>query len=192
MRRSRKPNNIWRQLRKHTCRYAERIPEGFPGSVHDARVLQHSTLYQEAAFLPRGFMILGDGGYPCIAHPIAVIISFKKPVGGEERVTFNRHHAKACSVIEHAFGMLKSSGGPSCCMPSKYPQFVPQVIVSCVTLHNICMGAGDLVQSEEEANGEEEEDGQEKEITDLVSGHRLREQLCTAIAGTEGPGTERV
>ncbi|KAL6456621.1 hypothetical protein MHYP_G00351650 [Metynnis hypsauchen] len=93
-----------------------------------------------------------------------------------------QHHAKAC-------------GGPSSCMPLKYLQFVLQVIVSCVTLKNICMGAGDLVQPEEEANREEEEDGQEENVTDAVRGHRLREQLCAAIAdtaGTEGPGTERV
>ncbi|XP_036454492.1 protein ALP1-like [Colossoma macropomum] len=156
---------------------------GFPGSVHDARVLRHSTLYQQAAFPPRGFMILGDGGYPCIAHPIALITPFKKPVRGEERVTFNRHHAKARSVIERAFGMLKTRWRSIILHALEvHQQFVPQMIVSCVTLHNICMGAGDLVQPEEEADGEEEEDGQEEDVTDAVSGHRLQEQLCAAIA----------
>ncbi|KAG9277982.1 putative nuclease HARBI1 [Astyanax mexicanus] len=158
---------------------------GFPGSVHDARVLRHSTLYRQATFPPRGYMILGDGGYPCISQPIALITPFKKPVRGEERVAFNRHHARARSIIERAFGMLKTRWRSIFLHAQEVnPRFVPEVIAACVTLHNICMGAGDVVQPEEEADEDEEADVQEEDIT-AVSGHQLREQLCANIAGVQ-------
>ncbi len=39
---------------------------GYPGSVHDARVLKNSPLYTGRLYPPAGKCILGDGGYPCL------------------------------------------------------------------------------------------------------------------------------
>ncbi|XP_054473334.1 putative nuclease HARBI1 [Anoplopoma fimbria] len=46
---------------------------GYPGSVNDTRVLKNSKIYKEALYPPSGFFILGDGGYPCMARPVAII-----------------------------------------------------------------------------------------------------------------------
>ncbi|KAJ4941956.1 hypothetical protein JOQ06_011827 [Pogonophryne albipinna] len=80
---------------------------GFPGSVHDTRVLKNSTLYKEALYPPPGYFIVGDGGYPCIVHPITVVIPYREPLQGRVQSRFNGCHAKACSIIERAFGILK-------------------------------------------------------------------------------------
>ncbi|KAL1246813.1 hypothetical protein QQF64_034816 [Cirrhinus molitorella] len=37
---------------------------GYPGSVHDARVLKNSPVYTASMYPPPGKCILGDGGYP--------------------------------------------------------------------------------------------------------------------------------
>jgi len=36
---------------------------GFPGSVHDARMLRNSPVYAGSFYPPAGKAILGDGGY---------------------------------------------------------------------------------------------------------------------------------
>ena len=43
------------------------IVAGWPGSVHDSRVLRNSGLYQTAAIkFPGDTHLLGDGGYPLL------------------------------------------------------------------------------------------------------------------------------
>ncbi|KAJ4930777.1 hypothetical protein JOQ06_025085, partial [Pogonophryne albipinna] len=76
---------------------------GFPGSVHDTRVLKNSTLYKEALYPPPGYFIVGDGGYPCIVHPITVVKPYREPLQGRVQSRFNGCHAKARSIIERAF-----------------------------------------------------------------------------------------
>ncbi|XP_067247319.1 putative nuclease HARBI1 [Chanodichthys erythropterus] len=46
---------------------------GYPGSVHDARVLRNSPVYTGSLYPPPGKCILGDGGYPCLSAPICLI-----------------------------------------------------------------------------------------------------------------------
>ena len=80
---------------------------GWPGSVHDSRVLRHSPLYR-SLYPPPGHFILADGGYPCLQHPLPLITPYKRPVRGVGAQRFNWHHSRARSIIERAFGMMKT------------------------------------------------------------------------------------
>lgn len=67
------------------CDHAGRFIDvfiGYPGSVHDARVLRSSYLFRNATYPPPGTFLLGDGGYPCLERPIGLITPFKNPVRG--------------------------------------------------------------------------------------------------------------
>ncbi len=67
---------------------------GYPGSVHDARVLKNSPLYTGRLYPPAGKCILGDGGYPCLSAPICLITPYREPVQNPVQVCFNTKHAR--------------------------------------------------------------------------------------------------
>uniref|UniRef100_A0A3B1ILG9 DDE Tnp4 domain-containing protein n=1 Tax=Astyanax mexicanus TaxID=7994 RepID=A0A3B1ILG9_ASTMX len=73
---------------------------GYPGSVHDARILKNSPLYKEALYPPAGRCILGDGGYPCISTPIKLLTPYREPVQNPVQARFNRKlsHVAQCST----------------------------------------------------------------------------------------------
>ncbi|CAI5674012.1 unnamed protein product [Oreochromis niloticus] len=81
---------------------------GWPGSVHDSRVLRHSPLYRQSVYPPPGHFILADGGYPCLQRPLPLITPYKRPVRGVGAQRFNSHHSRARSIIERALGMMKT------------------------------------------------------------------------------------
>ncbi|KAJ3598603.1 hypothetical protein NHX12_002109 [Muraenolepis orangiensis] len=81
---------------------------GWPGSVHDARVLRHSPLYRGSVYPLPGHFILADGGYPCLQQPLPLITPYKRPIRGVAAQRFNGHPSRARSIIERAFGMMKT------------------------------------------------------------------------------------
>ena len=62
---------------------------GFPGSVHDSRVLRYSQLYRSGQYPPGGYFIIADGGYTCIERPITIVTPYRNPRQRELRA-FNR------------------------------------------------------------------------------------------------------
>ncbi|CAJ1074293.1 protein ALP1-like isoform X1 [Xyrichtys novacula] len=100
---------------------------------------------------------------------------------------FYGHHARALSVIECAFGMMKTR---FCAIFLKaleiHHTFMPQVFTACAILHNSCLGAGDTMASEEDMRdgmpGDEVEDGLE-----AVSGARWRDRLSAEVSALEEP-----
>ncbi|KAJ8364340.1 hypothetical protein SKAU_G00131710 [Synaphobranchus kaupii] len=126
---------------------------GYPGSVHGTKVLKNSRIYKEALYPPPGYFIVGDGGYPCIDHPMAIITPYREPLQGRVQSRFNHHHAKAHSIIERAFGMLKMRWR---CMLFKALEvdhtFVPTVITACAVLNNICLTKGDILETVEDVS----------------------------------------
>ncbi|KAL2082784.1 hypothetical protein ACEWY4_022602 [Coilia grayii] len=108
---------------------------GYPGSVHDTRVMKNSPFYRKACYPPPGHIILGDGGYPCLQTPISLITPYKEPVRGVMQQRFNYHHAKAKNIIERVFGIMKTL--------EVAPAFATKVICSCAFLHNVCLENGD-------------------------------------------------
>nr|XP_054602410.1 uncharacterized protein LOC107389434 [Nothobranchius furzeri] len=75
---------------------------GWPGLVHDSRVLRHSPLYRQSVYPPPGHFILADGRYPCMQSPLPLITPYKRGNQGVAAQRFNSHHSKARSVIQCA------------------------------------------------------------------------------------------
>ncbi|XP_034075632.1 protein ALP1-like [Gymnodraco acuticeps] len=124
---------------------------GYPGSVHDTRALKNSAIYKQALYPPSGFFLLGDGGYPCIEGPVALITPYREPLQGRVQSRFNQHHARARSIIERAFGRMKSRWRSLFFKALEvHHTFVPSVITACAVLHNICLTAGDILEPEED------------------------------------------
>lgn len=122
---------------------------GWPGSVHDARVLTNSKLFQEAeagTLLPNTtksingmdvpLLILGDPAYPMLPW-------LMKPYTDTGRLTakqlrFNYRLSRARMVVECAFGRLKGRWRSLLKRNDTNVKFLPKYIAACCVLHNIC------------------------------------------------------
>ena len=122
---------------------------GWPGSVHDARVLANSQLFQDAEtgkLLPDTtvaingvdvpLMILGDPAYPMLPW-------LMKPFTENGRLSskqlhFNYRLSRARMVVECAFGRLKGRWRSLLKRNDTDIKFIPKYVATCCVLHNIC------------------------------------------------------
>ncbi|TDG97605.1 hypothetical protein EPR50_G00228020 [Perca flavescens] len=195
----------------HTAKFID-VFIGFPGSAHDARVLKHSPLYYHQRYPPPGFCIIGDGGYPCLRQPIALMTPYRQPLQNQLQVRFNGHLSRARCVVERAFGILKTRWRSIFLKALEVDVlYVPEVIACCTVLHNICLSNGDLLEAEDYVYGEAgdypqpapqgaicgAEDRHRMAITASTTSTRLRfgvdavEALAVSLSGvtTEGGST---
>lgn len=157
---------------------------GWPGSVHDSRVLRNSPLYRQAIYPPPGHFILADGGYPCLQHPLPLITPYKRPVQGVGAQRFNSHHSRARSIIERAFGMMKTRFRAIFLQALEvHHTFVPHVITACAVLHNICLGAGDAMDTEDAPEDDVQDEGEMG--LEAVNGAPWRDQLSAEVSALE-------
>ncbi|KAF3851528.1 hypothetical protein F7725_013300 [Dissostichus mawsoni] len=106
--------------------------------------LSAGTLPSSRALYPR------RRGYPCLQHPLPLITP-KRPLQGVGPQRFNSHHSRARSIIERAFGVLKTRFRSIFLQALEvHHTFVPQVITACAVRHNICIGASDIMAPEED------------------------------------------
>ncbi|XP_062406275.1 putative nuclease HARBI1 [Sardina pilchardus] len=117
---------------------------GYPGSVHDARVLRNSPIFHQALYPPAGYYLLGDGAYPCLETPIGILTPYKHPLRGRIQEEYNVCHARARSVVERAFGMMKARWRATLSKALEVsPAFAPDIIACCAFLHNLCLSMND-------------------------------------------------
>ncbi|TDH00102.1 hypothetical protein EPR50_G00183870 [Perca flavescens] len=195
----------------HTAKFID-VFIGFPGSAHDARVLKHSPLYYQQRYPPPGFCIIGDGGYPCLRQPIALMTPYRQPLQNQLQVRFNGHLSRARCVVERAFGILKTRWRSIFLKALEVDVlYVPEVIACGTVLHNIYLRNGDLLEAEDYVEGEAgdypqpapqgaicgAEDRHRMAITASTTSTRLRfgvdavEALAVSLSGvtTEGDST---
>ncbi|KAM6992375.1 uncharacterized protein LKV04_008427 [Tautogolabrus adspersus] len=126
---------------------------GYPGSVHDTRVLRNSPVFVRGCYPPAGYFIVGDGGYPCLNAPVTLITPYWEPLRGRVEARYNAHHARGRCIIERAFGMMKARWRGIFFKALEVDHtFAPHVVAVCATLHNICLTAGDILEPAKEEN----------------------------------------
>lgn len=127
---------------------------GWPGKVHDARVFVNSSLYRKASngtLLPNRpqviegvqvpLIILEDPVYPLLHWLMKPYLENSSTTSKEH--TYNYHQSRARMVVENAFGRLK--GRLRCLLKRMDTDVcnVPNIVASCVVLHNVCELYGD-------------------------------------------------
>lgn len=126
------------------------VSAGYPGSVHDSRILRNSWLFQEAnneSILAAPIFhlneniglkpyLVGDAAYPLFSWLIKPFQQTKHLAYSQQQFNVELSRARVC--IERAFGVLKGRWrvllGKVCLEPS----FVADIFVACAVLHNIC------------------------------------------------------
>ncbi|KAJ1206321.1 hypothetical protein NDU88_001728 [Pleurodeles waltl] len=149
--------------------YISHLNAKFPGSVHDAYIMQNSSIPYVMELLQRHRVwLIGDSGYPNLPWLLTPVRNPR--TRAEER--YNEAHGRTRRVIERTFGLLKArfrclhmTGGSLMYSPRK----VCHIIVACCMLHNLALRRqvpflqedgpdGGVVAAVEPAESEEEED----------------------------------
>lgn len=115
---------------------------GYPGSVHDARILTNSPLHRDAAVLmPPDHFLLGDSGYPLLPW---LMTPFKN--NGHmtaQQTRFNHALSTTRIVIEQAFGRLKNRWESLKYLHMDTIERSCLFVEACFLLHNICESRAD-------------------------------------------------
>ena len=112
-------------------------------------------------------------------EPIALLTPYREPVRSPVEARFNRHHARARSVIERAFGIMKARWRTIFFKALEVqPVFAVQVIACCAILHNLCVDNGDILEPVEEAPGQDGGEGQ----LDMACGEAIRGRIAAALS----------
>uniref|UniRef100_A0A3Q1AUI2 DDE Tnp4 domain-containing protein n=1 Tax=Amphiprion ocellaris TaxID=80972 RepID=A0A3Q1AUI2_AMPOC len=134
------------------------VSTGLPGSLHDARVLRLSILWELASrgnlFPPHirnigavtaGYYILGDSAYPVQDWLLKSLYDTGRLTA--EQHFFNQKFSRARVVVENAFGRLK--GRWRCLLKrNDYDtQLVKSMVLTCCALHNLCEDQGETYET---------------------------------------------
>lgn len=170
------------------------VATGYPGSLHDARVLRNTEIFyrcENGEFLatPKDVieqvtvrpLIIGDSAYPLSEWLI-------KPYRHAGDLTqaqryFNRRLSGSRSIVERGFGLLKARWRCLLKRLDNEIENVSDVIISCFILHNICQISNEqyldeddildhLIQQEREARNRLRENNERNPM-----GDRIREAI---------------
>ena len=127
---------------------------GWPGSVHDARVLARSSLYtrvESGQLFPNStrpiagvdipLVILGDAAYPLLPWLMTPFRDAGRLTSAQK--CYNYKQSRARMVVENAFGRLKGRWRILLKRLDNRLDAVPHIIMTCATLHNICETFGE-------------------------------------------------
>lgn len=115
---------------------------GYAGSVHDARVFRNSPLarfiQRENEYFPFNSHLIGDAAYPIHTQ---VMVPFRDNGHLTARQkNFNFCLSSTRMAIEKAFGLLKTRFRILLdCLPLTNINKIPEFIIACCVMHNICI-----------------------------------------------------
>ena len=116
---------------------------GWAGSMHDANLWARTDIgkFCEAGRLSP-YVLVGDAAYPCRPWMLA---PFKGHKDGLTREQYNWNYVQSSTrmCIERAFGMLKGRWRILLKRVDVHLKNVPELVTTCLLLHNICIIFGD-------------------------------------------------
>lgn len=123
---------------------------GYPGSVHDNRVMRNTDLFKNAEiYFGNNYYLIGDSAY---VNTSFIVSSFKCHRGHQlspQKERFNTHMGKARIISEHTIGILKGRFPILRSIPmvvkkeKKAMKRILRTIECCFILHNLLIDAGD-------------------------------------------------
>ena len=143
----------------HEYRFLD-VYVGWPGSVHDARVLANSGLYRKCesgnflpnwirtlnnASVPVPLVVLGDPTYPL---RLWLMKPFSDSGLTSRQKKFNYQLSRSRVVVENAFGRLKGRWRSLMKRNDNDIKYVPNMVTACCVLHNLCEMHGDLCEED--------------------------------------------
>ncbi len=130
------------------------VSAGHPGSTHDSAALTGTDMWQESAmeelegvapskktWFPDATFMLADAAFQLREFCMTPFRDNGR-LGHRERM-FNKCHAQARVRIENAFGILKMRWGILSQGLNADVAHISNVVLTCITLHNICIDWGD-------------------------------------------------
>lgn len=119
---------------------------GEVGSMHDARVFRRSDFSHliDNGAIHNDMHFIGDSAYPLKNN---LLIPFKdNGYLTNIQVNYNQLFSKARIFIEHTFALLKGRFRRLKLMEATRVEIVPQIIMVCCILHNICRDTNDELE----------------------------------------------
>ena len=134
------------------------VNTGWPGSVHDARMLSNSRLIQRCeaeTFLPKWEVSLGTTRVPLLilgdpAYPLQpwLMKPFSDTGLTPRQRKFNYQLSRSRVVVENAFGRLKGRWRTLMKRMDNDIKYVPTLVMACCVLHNLCELHGDQCEDD--------------------------------------------
>lgn len=123
---------------------------GEAGSIHDARLLKRSSIYQKAT---NGYLgtdvLLGDSAYPSNNWLIP-------PFRDNGQLTRNQKLFNYKHSATSTFGLLKGRFRRLKYFENENIQFIVECVVAAGLLHNLCIGFNDEIESQCDEQNETE------------------------------------
>ncbi|VDI18195.1 Hypothetical predicted protein [Mytilus galloprovincialis] len=113
---------------------------GWPGCVHDARVLRNSSVYIKAEageLFSQNYHIFGDNAYPLRNWLVTPFKNFGNLT--RQQIKFNKRLSGVRQTVERAFGHLKGRFRRLRDVPLHDHKEVCNLIIACCVLHNLCI-----------------------------------------------------
>ena len=163
------------------------VTVGYPGSIHDARVLRLSGLYElaenEQILSGPTCNINGTEIRPLLAGDSAYPLTnwLLKPYPDRGRLTpeqrkFNVKFSALRSVVERAFGTLKARWRIALKKVEQKTSTLKKTVIAACVLHNICIERGDLYDTDNNDSDDSSDDDNDGRIS-VETGNDIREAL---------------